>query len=337
MMIVRNIHRLTFDSSLALFSSRLKTGETPQLMTTQLRLMADSSVSKRLSSTANKQSKGWMVQYESFLLRRYPKVYAIHRMVMNGLVSGCKWCWSDIKTYYRLKKDLKSNVRRISDLKRSELEILLQTKEDLLKLAVIVIFIPLPLTVYIFALAVILFPRLVLTRHFWTSDQQKRFWSTSLKRTARMHFDPLRKYLQDLDVNLQTPLEELKKLELPKLNSFSFGHLYHLSKLHQVSLFTSGVRGLDRRAEMLRYLDQSLKLEESAIDMMGEQQLYQQFYLRRLQYDGLSEEKMKCLLKNWVLHMTDPSLKTPLLLHAPVFQMALKNASEELKPFQKRR
>lgn len=197
-------------------------------------------------------------------------------------------------------------------------------------MAVIVIFIPLPLTVYIFALAVVFFPRLVLTRHFWTIDQRKRFWSISLKRTAQMHFDPLRKYLQKLDVNVQTPLKELKKLELPEMNTYSLGHLYHLSRLHRVSFLTAGVRGLHDRAEILRHLDRLLK-EDTVIDMMNEQQLHEQFYLRRLQYDGLSEEKMKCLLKNWVQHLTDPCLETSLFLHVPIFETALKSAAEDLK------
>uniref|UniRef100_A0A0R3RXW5 Letm1 RBD domain-containing protein n=1 Tax=Elaeophora elaphi TaxID=1147741 RepID=A0A0R3RXW5_9BILA len=332
MLIMQNIRASAMSSKLIPLCSRLKNGEIPQHMVPQLWIRNDNLVKNHLSSTANNQPKGWMERYESFLSRRYPKAYAVHSMVMNG----CKWCWSDIKTYYRLKKDLRTKSRQISELKRPELEILLQTNEELLKLAVIIIFIPLPFTVYIFALAVVFFPRIILTRHFWTSDQRKKFWSTSLKRTARMHFDPLRKYLQNLDVNVQTPLKELKKLELPEISTYSLGHLYHLSKLHRVSLFTAGVRGLYDRAEILRCLDHSLKSEDTAIDMMSEQQLHEQFYLRRLQYDGLTEEKMKCLLKNWVQHLTDPRLKTPLFLHAPIFETALKNAAEELKTTQEK-
>ncbi|EJW79409.1 hypothetical protein WUBG_09682, partial [Wuchereria bancrofti] len=246
MLIIRNIQSSIVGSRLMLLGLRLKNGEMPKLW-----MINNNLINGRLSSTTNNESKGLMERYESFLSRRYPKVYAVHRMVING----CKWCWSDIKIYYRLKKDLRTKTRQISELKQSELEILLQTKEELLKLAVIVIFIPLPLTVYIFALAVVFFPRLVLTRHFWTNDQRKRFWSTSLKRTAQMHFDPLRKYLQKLDVNVQTPLKELKKLELPEMNTYSLGHLYHLSRLHRVNFLTAGVRGLHDRAEILRHLD----------------------------------------------------------------------------------
>ncbi|VDK28653.1 unnamed protein product [Gongylonema pulchrum] len=108
----------------------------------------------------------------------------------------------------------------------------------------------------------IFFPRFILTRHFWTIDQKRRFWSTSIKRSTQMH--------------------------------------YHLSRLHRVSLFT-GIRGLHSHAETLRCLDRSLKAKSTAIDAMSEQELWQQFYLRRLQYDGLSEEDMKHFLKVWSL------------------------------------
>ncbi|CAG9538971.1 unnamed protein product [Cercopithifilaria johnstoni] len=379
MLIIRNIQASTVGSRSVPLGLRLKNDKIPWCIMPQFWMRNVNLAKNHLSSSANNQPKGWMERYESFLSRRYPKIYAVQRMVMNG----CKWCWLDIKTYYRLKKDLRTKTRQISELKRSELQILLQcpseithiitllmllqlpvvgeslcvmlaykncfltgealhgsggaklhviklkTKEELLKLAVIIIFVPLPFTVYIFALAVIFFPRFVLTRHFWTSDQRKKFWSTNLKRAARMHFVPLRKYLQNLDINVQTSLKELKKLELPEISTYSLGHLYHLSKLHRVSLFTAGVRGLHDRAEILRHLDYSLKNEDSAIDMMSEQQLCEQFYLRRLQYDGLSEEKMKCLLKNWVQHLSDPHLKTPLFLHAPIFETALKSAAED--------
>ncbi|KAL3997295.1 LETM1-like family protein [Acanthocheilonema viteae] len=324
MLIIRNIQASSVGSRLLPLGSRLGNDEMLRCVVPQLWMRNDHLAKNSLSTTSDNQPKGWMERYEAFLSRRYPKAYAVHKMVMNG----CKWCWSDIKTYYRLKKDLRTKTRQISELKRPELEILLQTKEELLKLGIIVILIPLPFTVFIFALAVVLFPRFVLTRHFWTSDQRKKFWSTNLRRIARMHFNPLRKSLQNLDVNVQVSLKELKKLELPEINTYSLGHLYHLSKLHGVSLLTAGVRGLHDRAELLRYLDHSLKNEDTAIDMMSEQQLYEQFYLRRLQYDGLSEEKMKCLLKNWVRHLTDPHLKTPLFLHLPIFETALKSAAE---------
>ncbi|EFO24865.2 hypothetical protein LOAG_03622 [Loa loa] len=331
MLITRNMQSSVVGCRLIPSGLRLKNNEMPQCKIPQLWMISDNLANNRLNSTANNQRKGLMQQYESLLSRRYPKAYAVHRMVMDG----CKWCWSDIKTYYRLKKDLRTKTRQISELKRSELEILLQCPSEITHIITLLMLLQIPVVGESLCVMLVFFPRLILTRHFWTNDQRKRFWSTSLKRTAQMHFDPLRKYLQNFDINVQTPLKELKKLELPEMNTYSLGHLYHLSRLHRVSLLTGGVRGLHDRAEILRHLDHSLKSEHTAIDVMNEQQLYEQFYLRRLQYDGLSEEKMKCLLKNWVQHLTDPHLKASLFLHIPIFETALKSAAENLKPIQK--
>ncbi|CAG9538970.1 unnamed protein product [Cercopithifilaria johnstoni] len=325
MLIIRNIQASTVGSRSVPLGLRLKNDKIPWCIMPQFWMRNVNLAKNHLSSSANNQPKGWMERYESFLSRRYPKIYAVQRMVMNG----CKWCWLDIKTYYRLKKDLRTKTRQISELKRSELQILLQCPSEITHIITLLMLLQLPVVGESLCVMLIFFPRFVLTRHFWTSDQRKKFWSTNLKRAARMHFVPLRKYLQNLDINVQTSLKELKKLELPEISTYSLGHLYHLSKLHRVSLFTAGVRGLHDRAEILRHLDYSLKNEDSAIDMMSEQQLCEQFYLRRLQYDGLSEEKMKCLLKNWVQHLSDPHLKTPLFLHAPIFETALKSAAED--------
>ncbi|VDL71844.1 unnamed protein product [Nippostrongylus brasiliensis] len=59
-------------------------------------------------------------KYDKFL-SRWPKVYAIHRMV----VDGSRWCFADIKTYIRLKREL-SNARQLDSLSVPELEVLVQ-------------------------------------------------------------------------------------------------------------------------------------------------------------------------------------------------------------------
>ncbi|EYC43172.1 hypothetical protein Y032_0501g2600 [Ancylostoma ceylanicum] len=62
-------------------------------------------------------------RYDKFIAR-WPKVHALHRMV----VDGSRWCFSDIKVYYRIKRDLSSKKRKITDLTMEELEVLIQQK-----------------------------------------------------------------------------------------------------------------------------------------------------------------------------------------------------------------
>ncbi|EFP10056.1 hypothetical protein CRE_16512 [Caenorhabditis remanei] len=43
-------------------------------------------------------------------------------------------------------------------------------------MAIVTALLPVPLSVYVFAFAVIFFPRLVLTRHFWSDEQRREFF-----------------------------------------------------------------------------------------------------------------------------------------------------------------
>lgn len=81
MLLIRNI-----ESSLVPLGSRFRNGGMLPRMVPQLWLINNNLASSRLSSTANDQPKGWMERYELFLSRRYPKAYAVHRMVMNGMI-----------------------------------------------------------------------------------------------------------------------------------------------------------------------------------------------------------------------------------------------------------
>lgn len=256
--------------------------------------------------------KGFMRTYENFLNRRYPKVYIVHRLV----VDGSKWCISDIKTYCRLRRDFLRGTRTIAELDQNELEILIQTNEEIAKLVVIAILIPLPMTVYILGAAVIFFPRLILTRHFWTNEQRRDFWVRSLDRSAKMHFRPIREKLKKMGVNLPSSFEDLKTLRAPEIERLSFVHLYHLARIHRIIPFM-GVRRLYLRADALRHLDHFL-LQSGSVDAMSDQQLYLQLYLRRLRYYGLSIEEMRKLLKDWVHYSSACGLRASAYLHLPV-------------------
>ncbi|KIH64214.1 hypothetical protein ANCDUO_05480 [Ancylostoma duodenale] len=60
-------------------------------------------------------------RYDKFIAR-WPKVHALHRMV----VDGSRWCFSDIKVYFRIKRELSSKKKELTDLTMEELEVLIQ-------------------------------------------------------------------------------------------------------------------------------------------------------------------------------------------------------------------
>ncbi|RCN29953.1 hypothetical protein ANCCAN_24280 [Ancylostoma caninum] len=62
-------------------------------------------------------------RYDKFI-SRWPKVHALHRMV----VDGSRWCFSDIKVYFRIKRELSAKKKELTDLTMEELEVLIQVR-----------------------------------------------------------------------------------------------------------------------------------------------------------------------------------------------------------------
>uniref|UniRef100_A0A915C7E2 Letm1 RBD domain-containing protein n=2 Tax=Parascaris univalens TaxID=6257 RepID=A0A915C7E2_PARUN len=260
---------------------------------------------------AHRTPTGLMGRYECFLKTRAPRAYTIHKMV----VDGSKWCISDIKIYFALRRELASGSRSLADLTQNELEILIQCPTEILHIVVLLILLQIPIIGESLCVAIVFFPRLVLTRHFWTNEQRKDFWIASMKRSANLHFKPIRDRLRKLGITIPASIRDLRSLKTPPLEALSFTHLYHLCRIHHIIPFM-GVRHLHRRANALRQLDRHL-LHSEAVDAMSDQQLYLQLYLRRLQYYGMTIDEMRVLLKKWVHYSSAPGLKTSEYLHAP--------------------
>lgn len=96
----------------------------------------------RLKSLVNTQNinqvrhLGLYARYENFLEKRLPRVYKVHRLVVDGksylsffiLCLGCKGCVSDVKTYTIVSRDLNAGRRTFSDLSSAELNCFLQVR-----------------------------------------------------------------------------------------------------------------------------------------------------------------------------------------------------------------
>uniref|UniRef100_A0A0M3IPB5 Letm1 RBD domain-containing protein n=1 Tax=Ascaris lumbricoides TaxID=6252 RepID=A0A0M3IPB5_ASCLU len=170
---------------------------------------------------------------------------------------------------------------------------------------IVIILIPLPMTFYFLGAALVFFPRLVLTRHFWTNDQRKDFWTASMKRSANLHFRPIRDRLRKLGITIPASIRDLRSLKAPPLEALSFTHLYHLCRIHHVIPFM-GVHHLHRRANALRQLDRHL-LRSEAVDAMSDQQLY----LHQMLTAGVSPQASIEQLTEDLLQWRDPSSRAP--------------------------
>uniref|UniRef100_A0A1I7YY72 Letm1 RBD domain-containing protein n=1 Tax=Steinernema glaseri TaxID=37863 RepID=A0A1I7YY72_9BILA len=265
------------------------------------------------------KSGGLVAKFEDYIKPRYPRMYKLHRMVKDG----CTWCISDMKCYYRIRRDLLREKRTLTDLTTDELESYVQTSEEISKLYGIVAIAVMPFTIYIIGFAIIFFPRLILTRHFWSNEQRKDFWAYSLKKSAARHYQPIAEGVKSLDEKVKIPMrfEDLGQLKMPPLIEFPMSHIIRLCLVHRCFPF-SGIRRLNHRAEVIRELDSRQLNELHLVDEMDDQQLYMHLFIRRLQYDGKSIPEMRQLLKSWLVASKAISHDPSLMIHAPILCQA---------------
>ncbi|TKR92818.1 hypothetical protein L596_007394 [Steinernema carpocapsae] len=253
------------------------------------------------------------------------------------VTDGCKWCVSDMKTYYRIRRDLSQGRRTLTDLTTDELEsyvqcppelayiglllfllqipivgetivffvILIcffQTSEEFAKLSGIVCLAVLPMTVYVIGFAILFFPRIILTRHFWSNEQRKEFWAHSLKVSAARHYQPILENLKvsNKDITIPTEFVNLKDVKIAPLIEFPYSHIVRLCMIHRCFPVPS-VKRLAHRAEVLRELDSRQLNDLHLVDEMDDQQLYMHLFIRRLQYEGKTVPEMRELLKTWLI------------------------------------
>ncbi|KAK0406903.1 hypothetical protein QR680_018879 [Steinernema hermaphroditum] len=272
-----------------------------------------------LSNEPAKAEGGIFSKYEAFLERRCPRLYRIHRTVSDGSLT----CFSDMKSCYRIRRDLKKGRRSLSDLSTEELVSFIQTNEEFSKLICIMIVAVMPVAFYVIALAIVLFPRLILTRHFWSDEQRQQFWTGTMKTSARRHFSPvidnLTPYLGK--TVLPVRLEDMSTLKIPPILELPYSHIVRLCLIHRCFPL-GGVKALDERANILRELDSRMRSEIHVVDDMADEDLVMHLFIRQLQYEEKSVAEMRELLKTWLITSQDFSSDLSLLVHAPILCQA---------------
>ncbi|CAI5439173.1 unnamed protein product [Caenorhabditis angaria] len=263
-----------------------------------------------------------MFKYEQFV-GKWPKILALHKTVMNG----SRWCFSDVKTYYKTRKSLMSGEKKLADLSVEQLETLVQSGSELAKMialmiviqipgpgdllilmleaekirhiaifgpltslipiegpkmAIVCVLAPMPLTVYLFGFAVIFFPRLVLTRHFWSDEQRREFFQLEVTK-ALINGEQL---LKEVSVETVKPADQLETAQL-----------FLLHGLHSMYLLPGSTNRIQKRIEALRSLDSLIPLE---IEQMNERQLIFNCYIRKIDIGSKNKEQLKTSLLDYV-------------------------------------
>uniref|UniRef100_A0A914YF12 Letm1 RBD domain-containing protein n=1 Tax=Panagrolaimus superbus TaxID=310955 RepID=A0A914YF12_9BILA len=125
-----------------------------------------------------------------------------------------------------------------------------------------------------------------------------------MNQTSASHFQPLIEQLpakQAKELHFPLNMKEIKDVNVMPLDELDFKQMYHLSLM---------------------------KNDLASLDDMSTDELYTQMFIRCLNFNGLSDDEMRNVLRNWIKNSADISSNDSLYIYAPVLlQYKKKNAN----------
>ncbi|XP_062492033.1 LETM1 domain-containing protein 1 [Pezoporus occidentalis] len=276
------------------------------------------SVLAALVSTAKRINR----RYERFLERTFPRFYVLHSTFTRGIQA----LFLEVKEI----RDIRSRMARqrlsVQQLPYRDMERLRQFRRDLIKAVPIgIIAIP-PFANFLVIILMYFFPRQLLIRHFWTSQQQVEFLATydairrdsypavleSLARAARSLPEPqLQSRLQQLCSEVQRGSQP-RVAELCALRGAFSGpglalnqlQLCHVKALSRVLFLTPHLPAPILRHRLrshvleIRQLDRAL--QRLSLGQLREEELRAACYLRGLHSTPLDVASCRAWLEQWL-------------------------------------
>ncbi|KAI1722289.1 LETM1-like protein domain-containing protein [Ditylenchus destructor] len=265
---------------------------------------------------------------EAYLQDNYPRIHYYYRLVTNGSKSS----FADLKTYYAIRRDLYKEKIALTDLNADELGAYILTREDMLKAVIIAAIIPWPMAFPILVSLIVLFPRVVLTRHFWSEDQRKHYWSLSIASLSKRNFPAIINALKAKNPDLMKKIRDLSEIETPSVSKSNLLPWYHLTRIHGAFLISSS-NTLKNRARALQHLDYLIEQRygQDNLNELSGTELHKQLFLRKIYYSDLTtEEKMREKLLKW-LAISKSINDESLYLHLPAIFHYLDSPQENVK------
>lgn len=117
-------------------------------------------------------------------------------------MSGVKDFYADLKQFVSVVRILHSAENGFKNLTRREIELYHQMPKDIMKVAPILLIAALPFTNYIVLPLIYMFPKQLLSSHFWNLQQKSEFSVLAL-RDRLMHHRPVFRHMQGCLENLR--------------------------------------------------------------------------------------------------------------------------------------
>lgn len=123
--------------------------------------------------------------------QRFPTAYLTYRVFVDGL----KEFYVDLKSFVRIVRALNISGADLNDLTRKEIELYHQMPKDIMKMGPLLIFSTFPFAYYVVLPLIYLFPRQLMTSHFWNLQQKSEFSVLELKQRL-MNNRPVFRHVQ---------------------------------------------------------------------------------------------------------------------------------------------
>lgn len=134
----------------------------------------------------------YIKNYDKILEKRFPSATQVFRVFMVGV----KDFYADMKEYMKIVRILNTSGTGFKSLTRKEIELYHQMPKDLMTVGPVLLISALPFANYVVFPLAYLFPRHLLTSHFWNLQQKNEFTILALK-DRLLHHRPVFRHLQE--------------------------------------------------------------------------------------------------------------------------------------------
>lgn len=310
----------------------------------------DSKVSKYSPEALKKDVRGYVFtryvdhvkNYDKGLQKNFPSALRVYRVFVDGVAAF----YQDMKRYIKITRIINGSAQGLAALTRGELELYLQMRLDMYKVAPVILFSSLPFVGYAALPLAALYPRALLSSHFWTLQQKAEFQQYYLIQRLSNNRNVLR--------SLQSKLEEAKCLkyyevwnhiivllgsgqhpspneilsikdlfaESPyQFSSLTQKHIKYLCNIHGIRAGLFAIFGREKlreRADLLHHMDLAIR-REGGVHNMHPDALKKACYIRGLNPINMSSDGMIEWLQGWVEVSLDlEEQHNSLLLHLPI-------------------
>lgn len=281
----------------------------------------------------------YLKNYDKVLEKNFPAAITIYRVFSIGV----KDFFLDMKRYFRTNAIINSSEKGIKALTRQELELHKKMPSDMMVIAPVLLISALPFANYVIFPLAYMYPRHLLTSHFWSLQQRIEFKELFLKKRTsanRKIFRHLQSKLEAtrdsgyyktfnyvlglLGSGTHPSAEEILSVreifnDSPyHIDTLANSHVSQLCRLHGIhSLYLKRIR-LSEHVYTMHHMDLAIK-SEGGVHNLPAEALRHCCYLRGLNPSNLRNEELVEWLREWIkVSLVIETENISLYLHLPI-------------------